>query len=99
MLVFHCYSLTFFFKNKQKNHRGINNKKQKIQAVSSKNLIIARPCRKCKNVTVIITVAGGKYAASKTASEVFGCCRGNLRHTVLGQNTLPPERCPSGEGI
>lgn len=41
------------------------------QAAYSKNLIIGRPCRKCRDGTVIITVAGGKCASSKTASGVF----------------------------
>lgn len=54
--------------------------------------------QKRKDVAVIIAVAGGKDASSKTASGVFRCCRGNLRHAVSGQNAPPPERC-SGKGF
>lgn len=42
-----------------------------MQAACSKNLIIARPCRKCKDDTVIITVAGGKCTSYKTVSGGF----------------------------
>lgn len=44
---------------------------KKIQPAYSKNLIVARPCRICKDVTIIITVAGGTCASSKTASGIF----------------------------
>lgn len=68
----------FFFQKTE--NTGINNiRKKKIQAAYSKNLIVARPCRKCKDVTVIITVAGGKCASSKTASGVFQMLQRELK--------------------
>lgn len=49
-----------------------------MQAACSKNLIVARPCRKCKDDTVIITVAGGKCISYKAVSGVFWMLRREL---------------------
>jgi hypothetical protein len=61
--------LSFYFFSQKKQNREINTKKKKSKQPIVK-MIVARPCRKHKDITVIITVGGGKYASPKTA---LGC--------------------------
>lgn len=71
-----------------------NTRKKKIQAACGRNLIVARPCRKCQDATVITAVAGGKCAPSRTASGVFQMLQRKLGHTASGQMLLPQKDVP-----